>query len=140
MSFLQRAAESLARKTSRRGFFGKGADVAFGALTGVAAGTALRPALAGATTRNTFCAFPGRPCLCDQCLRPDGVTTNGVCAKPCLIHTFWYANGCWTTTPSGKDTITCCDCDCQGHGDVKVCGCGSDYHNNPELCPEIEGL
>ena len=49
MSFLRKFSEGLARKTSRRGFFGRGADVAFGTLIGAAAGTALgaKPASAG---------------------------------------------------------------------------------------------
>ena len=48
MPFLRHAAEGLARKTTRRGLFGRGADVAFGALIGAAAGAATRPGLAGA--------------------------------------------------------------------------------------------
>ena len=39
MSLLQRVSEGLARKTTRRALFGRGADVAFGALAGAAAGT-----------------------------------------------------------------------------------------------------
>ncbi len=38
MPLFQRVSEGLARKTSRRGFFGRGADVAFGTLAGPLAG------------------------------------------------------------------------------------------------------
>lgn len=120
-------AEGLARRTTRRGFFSRGADVAFGTLIGAAAGTLARPdgAAAGGTTR---CAFPGSgPCPCETC------QANGVCAKPCIILTFWYTSGCWVT---GGGTITCCDCDCQGYEEIGWCGCGSDYHTNPDLCPD----
>ncbi len=122
-------AEGLARRTTRRGLFGRGAYVAFGALVGAAAGSLTRanPVTAG---RATVCAFPGPPCNCEHCVRTGGVT-NGVCAKPCVINTTWYANGCWVT-----GAVTCCDCTCppapEGRG---VCGCGSDYHNDPEFCP-----
>ena len=43
MQLLQRFSEGLARKTSRRGLFGRGAEVTTGALLGVAAGTLTRP-------------------------------------------------------------------------------------------------
>jgi hypothetical protein len=122
---LRHATEALARKTSRRGFFGRGAELAFGMLAGAAAGTALR-SNAGAGV-GTVCAFPyGAPCPCDGC------QSSGVCAKPCVVLTAWYVNGCWVE----EDATTCCDCDCP---DVSAnngwCGCGSDYHNNPANCP-----
>ena len=82
---------------------------------------------------NTVCDFPGPPCACDQCVRAGDVA-NGVCAKPCVILTTFYASGCWIT--SG---VTCCDCDCQGNGGIGWCGCGSDYHNDPEFCPGAGG-
>lgn len=123
MAFWQRVSEGVARKTTRRGFFGRSADVAFGALAGVAAGTLTRAAGAGAAG-GTVCAFPGPPCECDKCL------SNGVCAKPCIILTTYYASGCWVS--SG---YTCCDCDCQGINGFSSCGCGSDYHNKPVNCP-----
>jgi hypothetical protein len=124
MSVLRRFSETLARTTSRRGLFGRGADVAFGLLAGAAAGQLAGPssALAGGATR---CAFPGPPCQCDKCL------SNGVCAKPCVILTYYYASGCWVAAGN----ITCCDCDCHGIGGIGWCGCGSDYHNNPQFCP-----
>jgi hypothetical protein len=123
MSLLQRVSEGLARKTTRRGLFGRGAEVAFGALAGAAAGTLSR---AGGVSAGggTVCVFPGPPCECDKC------QTNGVCAKPCIILTTYYASGCWTT-----GSVTCCDCDCQGIDGNDACGCGSDYHNNPAFCP-----
>jgi hypothetical protein len=124
MSLLQRVSEGLARKTTRRSFFGRGAEVAFGTMVGVAAGTAARASVADAAT-GTVCAFPGPPCNCDHC------TQAGVCAKPCIINTTWYASGCWAS-----GSVTCCDCTCppppNGRG---VCGCGSDYHNKPVNCP-----
>ena len=125
MAFLRRVSEGLARKTTRRGFFGRGADVAFGTLIGAAAGSLARAGGAEAAG-GTVCSFPGPPCACDYC------QTNGVCAKPCVINTTWYASGCWTT-----GTVTCCDCTCprQGGGSPQACGCGSDYHNKPVNCP-----
>jgi hypothetical protein len=124
MGILRRASEELARKTSRRGFFGRGADIAFGALAGAAAGTLSRAG--GVSAASTVCAFPyGRPCPCDGC------QTSGVCAKPCIILTQFYAAGCWTTGP-----VTCCDCRCSDFDTLDGwCGCGSDYHNNPANCP-----
>ncbi len=128
--------ESIARRTTRRGFFGRGADLVFGALIGVAAGTLTRGSGASAThLYNTSCAFPGPPCACDKCVRA-GSGSNGVCAKPCVILTQFYASGCWV---SGTGA-TCCDCDCTGHQDVfgspvTWCGCGSDYHSDPHNCP-----
>jgi hypothetical protein len=127
----RRVSEGVARKTTRRGFFGRGADVAFGALAGVAAGTITRGRPVSAThVLDTVCAFPGPPCACDKCLE------NGVCAKPCVILTTFYASGCWVAGAG----VTCCDCDCQGLPDVHgnpatACGCGSDYHNDPHNCP-----
>ncbi|MEX2158491.1 MAG: hypothetical protein WEB04_03735 [Dehalococcoidia bacterium] len=123
MPLIRRATEYLARKTTRRGFFSRGGDVAFGALIGAAAGTAVnaRSAVAGPGG----CAFPGPACPCDGCL------SNGMCAKPCIIMTVYYAGGCWVT-PTG----TCCDCDCNGLlGPIQVCGCGSVHHTNPANCP-----
>ena len=125
MSFFREFSEGLARKTSRRGFFGRGADVAFGTLIGAAAGTALRasPVIAGHTTR---CNFPGPPCCRENCLE------NGTCAKPCVINTTWYAGGCWVVAQP-NETITCCDCTCQDiPGSSHWCGCGTDYHNDPD--------
>ena len=128
MSFLREISEGLARKMSRRGFFGRGADVAFGTLIGAAAGTALRanPVSAGA---GTVCAFPNRtPCSCENCL------ANATCAKPCVINTNWYAGGCWVT---GSGTITCCDCTCDDiPGSSHWCGCGTDYHLDEANCPD----
>ena len=124
MPFLRHAAEGLARKTTRRGLFGRGADIAFGALIGAAAGTLTRSSgtIAGG---GTSCAFPGPPCGCDQC------QSNGVCAKPCVILTTFYASGCWVSSTGA----TCCDCDCPDGSASGWCGCGSDYHNNPVYCP-----
>ena len=125
MSLVKNVSEQVARKTSRRGLFGRGAEMLFGALAGAAAGTAIGgggSAIAGA---NTVCAFPGPPCNCEDC------QSNGVCAKPCVILTTYYASGCWTTGP-----VTCCDCTCPGTPTFNHnCGCGSDYHNNPSFCP-----
>jgi hypothetical protein len=129
MSFVKSISEQVARRTTRRGLFGRGADVVFGAVAGAAAGTISRAGKALGTDRPTHCAFPGPPCPCDECL------PNGVCAKPCVILTTYYASGCWVTTPSGKDPITCCDCNCPDVGFGGDCGCGSDYHNNPQFCP-----
>ena len=122
MPLIRRATEYLARKTTRRGLFGRSADVAFGALAGAAAGTVVnaRSAIAGPGG----CAFPGPPCPCDGCL------SNGLCAKPCIIMTLYYAGGCWVT-----GTGTCCDCDCNGFQGFQVCGCGSVHHTNPANCP-----
>lgn len=117
-------AEGLARRTTRRGLFGRGADVTFGALLGVAAGTLTRANLVTAG-RATVCAFPGPPCPCAGCNR-----YTGVCAKPCIINTTWYSSGCWIT-----GAVTCCDCDCQGLQGFRTCGCGTDYHNDPANCP-----
>ena len=124
MAFWRRVSEGVARKTTRRGFFGRGADVAFGALAGAAAGTLTRAGGASAGFGGTVCAFPGPPCECDKCL------TNGVCAKPCVILTTYYASGCWVS-----GAVTCCDCDCNGFQGIQVCGCGTDFHNNPANCP-----
>ena len=127
MSLIRKLSEGLARKTSRRGFFGRGADVAFGTLIGAAAGTALRanPVSAGA---GTVCAFPGPPCSCENCL------ANSTCAKPCVINTTWYAGGCWVT-----GSVTCCDCTCDDIPGRGWCGCGTDWHGNPENCPDGTG-
>lgn len=114
--------EALARKTTRRGFFGRGADVAFGALAGAAAGAATRASsvVAGG---GTVCIFPGPACPCDGC------AAGGTCAKPCIFNQCCYASGCWVT-----GDVTCCDCDCNGLEGIQTCGCGSDYHNDPQFC------
>jgi len=130
MELFRRVTEGLARKTTRRGFFGRGAEVALGTLAGAAAGTLAGTRGVGAG--GTACAFPGPACPCEGC------QASGVCAKPCSMMTFWYAAGCWvTSTPGGP--VTCCDCDCNGlvpgYPTFDVCGCGSDWHNNPALCP-----
>ena len=117
---VRRASEGLARKTTRRGLFGRATEAAFGALVGAAVGRFTRADVATAGG-GTVCAFPGPPCLCDDC------RVNGVCAKPCVINTTWYGNGCWVT-----GGVTCCDCTCPSVG---TCGCGSDYHNDPAFCP-----
>jgi hypothetical protein len=119
---LRELAEGLARKTTRRGFFGRGADVAFGALAGAAAGT-LSKAGGVSAGLGTVCVFPGPPCECDNC------QTSGVCAKPCIILTTFWASGCWV-----EQGVTCCDCDCLGLNGIVECGCGSDYHNDPANC------
>ena len=121
MNLFRKFSETLARKTTRRGFFGRGADVAFGTLIGAAAGVALRPDGASAGI-GSACAFPGPPCCRENCL------DNGTCAKPCLINTTWYAGGCWVTA-----SVTCCDCTCQDiPSSSGFCGCGTDYHNVPD--------
>ncbi len=116
--------EALARKTSRRGLFGRGAQIATGAVLGVAAGKIVRPgsAIAGI---GTICVFPGPACPCDGC------RDTGICAKPCVINTTWYATGCWVSIG-----VTCCDCDCQGFQNTGVCGCGTDFHNIAANCPD----
>jgi len=125
MELIRRLSEGLARRTSRRGLFGRGAEVAFGALAGAAAGTLAQAGSASAGFGATVCGFPGPPCACEAC------RSNGVCAKPCVILTAFYTSGCWVTS-----SITCCDCDCQGLGGIGWCGCGSDYHNNLDFCPD----
>ena len=127
MSVIRNVSENVARKTSRRGFFGRGADLLFGTLAGAAAGTMVRGGGGVIAGGATVCSFPGPPCFCDHC------QTNGVCAKPCIILTTYYASGCWVTAG-----FTCCDCDCS-HAGHTVCGCGSDYHNNPANCPSGPG-
>ena len=123
MDLVRQATERLARKTSRRGLFGRGAEVIAGALFGAAAGTLTRPGPVSAGV-GTVCFFPGPPCPCDAC------TAGGTCGKPCVMNTTWYSTGCWVTAG-----VTCCDCDCNGFQGVQVCGCGSDYHNDPQFCP-----
>ena len=131
MELIRHVSEGLARKTSRRGLFGRAAGIATGALMGAAAGTLSRTALADGGP-GTVCKFPGLPCPCDGC------RTNGVCAKPCGLMTQFYASGCWAI--SG---FTCCDCDCNGlvpgFPTIQTCGCGSDYHNDPTRCPKGAG-
>jgi hypothetical protein len=114
--------EQLARRTTRRGLFGRGSEIAFAALAGAAAGTLIRPDSASAGL--TVCAFPGAPCACEGC------QSNGVCAKPCVINTTYYVSGCWVSVG-----VTCCDCACEATP-FPLCGCGSDYHNNPDYCPD----
>lgn len=121
--------EGLARKTSRRSLFGRSAELATGALLGVAAGTLTRPGGAGAAHLGTVCAFPGPPCPCAGC------TDTGPCAKPCIFNTTWYTSGCWVTTADDDVAVTCCDCACQGLEGINTCGCGTDFHNDPENCP-----
>ena len=123
MELLRRASEGLARKTSRRCFFGRGAELATGALIGVAAGSVAQANRASAGL-GTVCIFPGPPCPCDAC------GSGGTCAKPCIFSQCCYASGCWVT-----GSVTCCDCDCNGYQGIHGCGCGSDYHNNPQFCP-----
>ena len=128
MSIVRRATEGLARKTSRRGLFGRGAQVVTGALFGAAAGTLTRPGGVAAHINPgalTHCDFPIRACPCEGC------TTAGPCAKPCNLMTQWYASGCWVA----HNGATCCDCDCYGLEGANTCGCGTDYHNNPDNCP-----
>ena len=132
MDLLRNVSEGLARKTTRRGLFGRSAELATGALLGVAAGTLTRPGGAIATDRATHCVFPGGPCPCDGC------TDTGPCAKPCIFNTTWYTSGCWVVPSSasgGKPPITCCDCNCQGMEGIHTCGCGTDYHLDPNNCP-----
>jgi hypothetical protein len=120
--------EQLARRTTRRGLFGRGAAATFGALAGAAAGTLARPGGAQAGL-GTVCFFPNDdPCPCDAC------QANGVCAKPCIVWTAAYVSGCWTAGPGGG--TVCCDCDCQDYQSIGLCGCGSDYHNNLQFCPK----
>ena len=118
-------AENLARRTSRRGLFGRSAQLVFGVLAGTAAGAALRGGAVSAGG-GTACEFPyGQPCSCADC------QSTGVCAKPCVILTTFYATGCWVT-----GAVTCCDCDCPDQPATNGwCGCGSDYHNDPAFCP-----
>jgi hypothetical protein len=123
MPALRNVSEEVARRTGRRGFFGRGAELLFGALAGAAAGAALN-AGTGRAGENSTCAFPGDACPCENC------QSNGVCAKPCHIYTAFYASGCWVS----YEGATCCDCDCEPAGGF-VCGCGTDYHNNPAFCP-----
>ena len=126
MRLFRSLGEGLARKTTRRRLFGRGAEVATGALLGVAAGSLTRPNAVAADHLSTACFFPGPPCPCEGC------RASGVCAKPCIIMTLYYASGCWV---AGHNGATCCDCDCNGFQGFQVCGCGSDYHNNPTFCP-----
>lgn len=101
--------EGVARATSRRGFLGRAAGGIFALLAAGAAGSVGSVAVAG---QGTVCAPPGPICNCQHC-------RAGVCQKPCIINTTWYASGCWVT-----GAVTCCDCWCpslQG-----LCGCASD--------------
>jgi hypothetical protein len=121
---VRNVAEKLARTTSRRGLFGRSAEVVFGALAGTAAGAVTHGGGVSAGG-GTVCSFPyAQPCSCSDC------QSNGVCAKPCVILTQFYSVGCWTTGP-----VTCCDCDCPDQpATFGWCGCGSDYHNDPTFC------
>ena len=125
---LRPVTEGLARRTSRRGLFGRGVELATGVLLGAAAGTLTRPGPVSAGV-GTVCGFPGPPCPCDAC-------NGGTCAKPCIFNTTWYTSGCWVVPSStSKPPITCCDCDCQGMEGIHTCGCGTDFHNDPANCP-----
>lgn len=115
---LRGVSELLARKTGRRGLLSRSAQLATGALIGVAAGSTL--ATDRAAAGGTVCVFPGPPCPCEGCN-----STTGACKKPCMFVTAFYASGCWVT-----DGVTCCDCSFPGVG---WCGCGTDYHTNN--CP-----
>jgi hypothetical protein len=123
MPLFQRLSEGVARKTTRRSLFGRGASLAFGTLAGAAAGTLAQAggAIAG---QGTVCVFPGPPCHCSEC------QVNGVCGKPCVILTAFYTSGCWV-----EGNITCCDCKCPTQSGSGWCGCGSDYHNDVQFCP-----
>lgn len=125
MSLTRNVSEHVARNTSRRGLLGRGAELLFGAVAGAAAGTIARGGDMAIAGKDTICEFPGPPCSCANC------QSNGVCSKPCVILTTYYASGCWVSVG-----VTCCDCNCT---DIPVfggdCGCGSDYHNDPEHCP-----
>jgi hypothetical protein len=123
MALFQKLSEGLARRTSRRGLVSRGAQGLFGALAGAAAGTIAHEASAGFL--NTSCQFPGPPCDCDKCW------SNGVCAKPCVILTQFYATGCWVSATGA----TCCDCHCVIPSTQGWCGCGTDYHNSLVNCP-----
>ncbi len=72
MDLLRRATEGLARKTSRRGLFGRGAEVVTGALFGAAAGTLAQAGSASAGP-GTVCFFPARPALVKPALRAVSV-------------------------------------------------------------------
>ena len=64
MELVRRVSEGLARKTSRRGLFGRGAEVASGALFGTAASTLTRPGVLRLTpilTRSRIAPSPARP-------------------------------------------------------------------------------
>jgi len=124
MPFFQQLSEGFARKTTRRGLFGRGADVLFGTLAGAAAGIAMRGGGAAIAGGLTNCSPPGPFCSCENC------QTNGVCAKPCVILTTYYATGCWVTAG-----VTCCDCTCPDIAFGGNCGCTTDYHLNPVNCP-----
>jgi hypothetical protein len=127
MPSVRDVSERLARHTAtRRGFFGRGADLLFGAVAGAAAGVATRPRVEADHILNTWCEFPGPPCGCEMC------QSNGICAKPCIILTDYYASGCWV---AAQNDATCCDCTCPGIPGSGDCGCGSDYHNDPHNCP-----
>ena len=128
MGLVRRASEGLARRTSRRGLFGRGAEVATGALVGAAVGRleGSSLAIAGAGTECTGSI----PCPCDGC------SSAGVCAKPCIFDTLYYASGCWVLTYPVGGPITCCDCDCLGFQGFDRCECHSDYHNDPANCPK----
>jgi len=105
-------AEAMARATPRRRLLGRAAGGLFALLAGGAAGVQGQ-AQAGSFT---VCNPPGPVCDCGYC----GL---GVCRKPCVINTTWYASGCWVASGG----VTCCDCTCpapQG-----ICGCASD------VCP-----
>jgi len=122
MQAFRRISESLARRTTRRGLFSRGAGVATGMLLGAAAGTLLRPEAASAGG-GTVCSFPGPPCPCPGCN-----ASTGACAKPCHFITDFYQSGCWVL-----QGVTCCDCRCAELPGRGWCGCGTDYHTT--YCP-----
>ena len=97
---LRPMAEGLARRTTRRGLFGRVSDVVFGALVGAAAGTVTRANPVTAGGRATVCVPPGPFCLCEHC------NDTGVCAKPCVINTTWWASGCWVTAGPQPPTVS----------------------------------
>jgi hypothetical protein len=120
----RRLTESLARKTTRRNLLGHGAGVATGALMGVAAGSYGQD-VAMASHHGSQCTMPGPPCPCEGCQQ------SGVCGKPCTFAMWYYASGCYVW-----NGITCCDCACPGvPNQYNLCGCSSDWHNNPANCP-----
>ena len=124
MEPLQRLSEGLARKTSRRGLFGRSAELATSVLLGAAAGTLMRPGFAFAG--GTACGNLTCPC--------DGCQSTGVCAKPCIFDTRYWASGCWVV--NSQPPVTCCNCECQGLQGIGFCDCASDYHGEPANCPK----
>ena len=106
---LRPLAEGLARVTSRRRWLERTAGALFALLAGGASAGLGRRALAG---HGTVCNPPGPLCDCQYC-------RVGLCQKPCLFNTTWYASGCWVTAG-----VTCCDCTCSAP--QGICSCASD--------------